>query len=49
MESNQLYFNFENKKSYDDIIVGDFNKEAINFLFHNNKWLSNITIVYGDL
>ncbi len=48
--SEQLFFQFPHtfdvKKS--DIIVGDFNKNLVDFLFNNHSWLSKVLLIYGS-
>lgn len=49
MVNSQLFFSFDNKitLSKSDIIIGDFNKSVVDFLFLNEQWLSNIVYIYG--
>lgn len=45
----QLFFNFDNLKLDNDIIVSDFNKIAYNLLQNPDTWLSNIVYIYGEM
>jgi chromosomal replication initiation ATPase DnaA len=49
MLNNQLFFDLDTPIKYniDDIIVRDFNKNVVNFLFHNNNWVVNFIYIYG--
>lgn len=50
MVNSQLFFQFDSKTSLSksDIIVGDFNKSVVEFLFYNKNWLSDILYIYGS-
>lgn len=50
MVNSQLFFTFDSKTSLSktDIVVGSFNKTVVEFLFYNNKWLSEIIYIYGE-
>ncbi|MCL2566916.1 MAG: DnaA/Hda family protein [Alphaproteobacteria bacterium] len=47
---SQLFFSFNNQTnlSKSDIVVGEFNKPIVDFLFVLDNWLSNVLYVYGD-
>ncbi len=49
MPNSQLFFKFDNKTSLNksDVIIGDFNKTVVDFLFGNQQWLSNVIYIYG--
>ncbi|MDR0485020.1 MAG: hypothetical protein LBH40_07065 [Alphaproteobacteria bacterium] len=51
MVRSQLFFSFDNHValSKSDIVVGEFNKTLVDFLFLNTNWLSNILYIYGDI
>ncbi|MDR2007391.1 MAG: hypothetical protein LBQ34_00250 [Alphaproteobacteria bacterium] len=49
--NQQLFFSFNQQArlSKSDIVVGEFNKPLVDFLFSNHDWLNGVCYIYGDV